>query len=84
MDNSLPNLQETITSLRELLIALVHTSDNQRNACLISLASASITSKPERTTNNNTNNKQDYLNYSSTFTSHTDFVLAVQEYAIQQ
>ncbi|KAF0393714.1 protein far1-related sequence 11 [Gigaspora margarita] len=84
MDNSLPNLQGTITSLRESLTALVHASDDQRNTCLISLASTSITSKPERTTDNNTNNRQGYLNHGSTFTSHTDFVVAVQEYAIQQ
>ncbi|CAG8815417.1 20615_t:CDS:1, partial [Dentiscutata erythropus] len=44
----------------------------------------SITAKAERTNGDNTNGKQGYLSHGSTFTSHTDFVVAVQEYAIRQ
>ncbi|CAG8600866.1 15838_t:CDS:2, partial [Racocetra fulgida] len=36
------------------------------------------------TSDNSTNNKQGYLSHGSTFTSHTDFVIAVQEYAIRE
>ncbi|CAG8588727.1 9931_t:CDS:1 [Cetraspora pellucida] len=84
MDNSLPSLQETIALRDSLTTNLVQTSEDQTNTCLVSLVSASITTQPEGTNDNSTNKKQGYLSHGSTFTSHTDFVIAVQEYAIRE
>ncbi|CAG8499126.1 2785_t:CDS:1 [Scutellospora calospora] len=85
MDNSLPNLQtsETITSLRDSLTTNIVKTEDPTSTCLISLVS-SVSTKPEETNDDNTKSKQGYLSHGSTFTSHTDFVIAVQEYAIQQ